>query len=341
MSQSAHKLLFVLSAVLTLVLPPLRRTLWAALLSLVLGWALRRCVEGLERRGLPCRWAAATVALSGAALGALTLWAGLWAVFALLNRAASLLPDTAELFALLRRLSEALPDGLGAVAAQGVTLLEQRSALLREQLVLRSARLSAHLLTQLPQVLFFLLVVCLSAFYAAVDWARLRPLLLRAVPEDWRAQLGHGLSLLRQGLRRSLAVQGRLLLLQFLVITAGLLLLGQRCAGGIAALAAISDALPLLGTGAVLLPLSILRALEGRGRTALALAVLNLCCWLLRTVLEPRWVGHQAGLSPFFTLLALYLGAECFGVTGAAAALVVVCALGGLGPACEQQTDQK
>ena len=341
MSQSVKKLLFVLSLTLTLSLPPLRRSLWALTLSLTLAWALRTCTVALSRRGVPRRWAAGAVALILGALSALTLWGSILAVFGLLDRAAGLLPDTASFFALLRRLAAQLPDGLGAVASQGVELLEQRGNLLREQLVLRSARLSARLLSQLPHLLFFLVVVGLSAFYAAVDWDTLRPCLLRAVPEDWRSPLGRGLRLLRQGLRRWAAVQGRLLLFQYLLLTAGLLLLGQRCAGGVAALAALSDALPLLGTGAVLLPLSALRLLAGQGKIALGLLVLTACCWTLRTVLEPRLVGAQAGWSPFFTLLALYLGAECFGFPGVLAALVLACALGGVSTGEGRRTGPK
>lgn len=330
MSERVKKLLFVSALLLSLALPPLRRCLWALLLSLLLGWVLRRGAAALERRGLPRRAAAAAVAAGGAALVSLTLWGTLGAVWNALNRAACLLPDTDRLFPGLRRLAAALPDGLGALAAQGADLLEQRSNLLREQLLLRTAQLSGRFLAQVPQWLFFFFIVGLSAFYAAADWPRLRPALLALVPRDWRGPLGGGLNLLRQGLRRWLRVQGRLLLLQFLLLTAGLLLLGQRAAGGLAALTALADALPLLGTGAVLLPLALLRLLEGERLTALGLVALAVCCWTVRTVLEPRLVGRQAGLNPFFTLLALYLGAQCFGVAGMIGALVAASALPGL-----------
>ena len=157
-------------------------------------------------------------------------------------------------------------------------------------------------------------------------------MLRRAVPEDWRGGLDRGLTLLRRGLRHWLAVQGRLLLLQFLLLTVGLLLLGQRAAGAVAALAALSDALPLLGTGAVLLPLAALRWLEGQGVTALGLMLLTLCCWALRTVLEPRLVGQRCGVSPFFTLLGVYVGAQCFGVAGMVGALILAGAMGRAAP---------
>lgn len=330
MSQRTHKLLLSLSALLALALPPLRRSLWALLLALLLAWALRTGATLLERRGLSRRWAAAAVAALGAALAALLLWGTAGVLWSALNRTACLLPDPGELFHRLRRLSAALPDGLGSLAQQGLELLEQRSARLREALLLRAAQLSARLLSQVPQWLFFLLIVNLSAFYAAADWPRLRPALVGLVPRDWRSPLEALLALLRDGLCRWLAVQGRLMLLQFLVVTAGLLLLGQRAAGGIAALTALADALPLLGTGAVLLPLALLRLLEGSGLTALALTLLTACCWTLRTVLEPRLVGRQGGLNPFFTLLGLYLGTQCFGVAGMVGALIAASALGSL-----------
>ncbi|MCD7838823.1 MAG: AI-2E family transporter, partial [Clostridiales bacterium] len=40
----------------------------------------------------------------------------------------------------------------------------------------------------------------------------------------------------------------------------------------------------------------------------------------LRTVLEPRFVSTQVGASPFFTVLAMYLGLLLFGFWGLIAA---------------------
>lgn len=330
MSQRVHKLLFVLGGVLTLALPPLRRALWAALLALLLALAMRRCVKLLTLRGVPRRWAAVLVALTLVVLAVLTMWGVVGAVWTALDRAAALLPDPGELFARSRTLAASLPDGLGALAEQAVTSLEQRSGALREGLMLRAARLSARFLAQVPGTLFFLVIVTLSACYAAADWSRLSPVLRRTVPEDWRGELDRTLALLRRGFRHWLAVQGRVMLFQFLLLTGGLLLLGQRAAGGVAALAAAADALPLLGTGAVLLPLAVLRGLEGNGVTALGLMLLTLCCWALRTVLEPRLVGQRCGMSPFFTLLGVYVGAECFGVAGMVGALILAGAAGAL-----------
>ena len=332
MSQSRKKLLFVLSAVLTLVLPPLRRGLWAAILALALGWLARKAVVALETRGLSRLWAAILVTLAGIAAGLLLLWGTAWAIWSVLSRAACLLPDTGQLFVRLHAMTARLPAGLSSLGVQTVTSLEQRSTQLREQLLLQTARLSAQVLSQVPHWLFFLLIMGSSSFYAAAHWRRLRPLLLCAVPEDWRPPLWAALVRLRRGAGRWLAVQGRLMLFQFLLVTAGLLLLGQRSAGAIAALASLSDALPLVGTGAVLLPLALLRALEGAPLTALGLCVLTGCCSLLRTIQEPRLVGRQAGLSPFFTLLGVYLGAQCFGLKGMVGALILASALDSLEP---------
>jgi predicted PurR-regulated permease PerM len=123
-------------------------------------------------------------------------------------------------------------------------------------------------------------------------------------------------------------LQGKLMLVQFLLLTLGLTLLGRRSAGALAALTALADALPLLGTGAVLLPLAVLSLLEGKTALAALYWALCLSCALLRTVLEPRLLGHQGLISPFFTLFSLYLGLECFGVGGMIAAGVAASALG-------------
>lgn len=123
-----------------------------------------------------------------------------------------------------------------------------------------------------------------------------------------------------------LKAQGKLLLVQFPVLAVGLLVLGMPGAAPVAALVCAADALPLLGCGVILLPWAGMLWLEGEALSALGMAGLWLALWLLRTVLEPRFVSTQAGAIPFFTVLAMYLGLMLFGFWGLIAAPVTLAA---------------
>ena len=317
-----------LGAVVMLLLPPVRHTALAAALALLGAWAQRKRVAALERRGFP-RWVGAALCTFGAAAAAAALLGVLlWSAWTALGQALSALPDLNSLFTSLEGLAERLPSALEPMGRRAVMELERRSAQLPGQLTLWAARTSARILSQVPEKLFFLFLVTLSSFYAAVDWPQVTAAFTRFLPEEWVKQLRSALTGLGDGLCCWLAIQGRLMAVQYLVLTGGLAVLGQPSPGAAAALAAVSDALPLLGTGAVLLPMSLLASLRGEAGRAVGLMGLCLLCWLLRTVLEPRMVGRQAGISPFFTLLALYLGLQCGGLAGMVGAGVAASALG-------------
>ena len=82
------------------------------------------------------------------------------------------------------------------------------------------------------------------------------------------------------------------------------------------ALIAVVDALPVLGSGTVLLPWAAVSLLRGSGGLALGLTVTYAAAAFARSALEPRLLGRQIGLPPLLTLLSLYAGYRLFGLAG-------------------------
>ncbi len=123
-----------------------------------------------------------------------------------------------------------------------------------------------------------------------------------------------------QRLRRSvfcwLKAQLKLSAITFVVAVSGLLLLRIPHAPLWAVLIALVDAFPLLGTGAVLVPWSLISFLQGKVSMAFGLLGLYSAAAITRTVLEPRLVGRHLGLDPLATLIALYAGFKLFGILG-------------------------
>ena len=83
-----------------------------------------------------------------------------------------------------------------------------------------------------------------------------------------------------------------------------------------AVLIAVIDALPVLGTGTVLVPWGLYHLLLGTVPRGVALLALYAIIMLVRNLLEPRVMAAQAGLPPLTALLAMYLGFCLFGVGG-------------------------
>ena len=99
-----------------------------------------------------------------------------------------------------------------------------------------------------------------------------------------------------------------LMLITFGELTLGFLFLGVDLSILLAALTALVDALPVFGTGTVLLPWALLELLSGRFSMALGLFVRYLIVSLVRSLLEPKLVGCLLYTSIYKELFTLSTG---------------------------------
>ncbi len=79
---------------------------------------------------------------------------------------------------------------------------------------------------------------------------------------------------------------------------------------------AIMDALPVLGSGLILVPWSIIMVITGDIYTAAILITTFLACQIVREILEPKLIGNRIGVKPLFTLIAMYVGLKLFSIAG-------------------------
>lgn len=84
----------------------------------------------------------------------------------------------------------------------------------------------------------------------------------------------------------------------------------------IALFIAFADALPIVGSGTVMLPWAVISAIQGDINLAIALVVLYIIISIVRQLLEPRVVSNQIGIHPIFTLIAMYTGYKAIGIIG-------------------------
>jgi len=102
----------------------------------------------------------------------------------------------------------------------------------------------------------------------------------------------------------------------FLFSLIGLLIIGQEFALLLALLLGVLDFLPLVGSGAVLVPWGIVTLLSGSIGRGIYLLAMSLALFLLRRVIEPKVVGSQMGLSPLTALASIYIGMRLGGILG-------------------------
>ena len=99
-------------------------------------------------------------------------------------------------------------------------------------------------------------------------------------------------------------------------LTLGFYILKVRHAPLWALTVSLVDAFPILGTGAVLVPWSLISFLQADTGRAFGLLILYAAVTIVRTTLEPKLIGKQLGLDPLLTLAALYAGYRLWGLMG-------------------------
>ena len=110
--------------------------------------------------------------------------------------------------------------------------------------------------------------------------------------------------------------QGVILLIIAVLCCVTLSIVGVEGGVFLGLLAGFLDVLPFVGTGIVLVPLSIWQLINGQYVRMTACLVLYGACVLVREFLEPRLIGNKMGISPVYILLAIYAGVKLFGVGG-------------------------
>lgn len=105
--------------------------------------------------------------------------------------------------------------------------------------------------------------------------------------------------------------------LNFVILTIGLKLIGINLWALKAFLLSIVDILPVLGSGAVMIPWAIIKALSGSIDTGAQLAILYVITAIVKFIAEPLIIGKKVGVSPLLTLGITVISTMIFGPLGA------------------------
>lgn len=176
--------------------------------------------------------------------------------------------------------------------------------------------LASGLLSHLPDGAVGIATALIASYMISAKLPGIRTWLSSRIPPVWKERYLPALLGIKDTLWGWLRAQLKLTAITFTLLTLGFVLLQIPYAPAWAAAVALVDAIPILGTGTVLVPWGIVSLLQGKHIRALGL----LCLWgtvsLTRSILEPKLVGKQLGLDPLVTLVALYIGFYQWGIWG-------------------------
>lgn len=176
--------------------------------------------------------------------------------------------------------------------------------------------MNSTFISSLPDIGLFAVTTVLAMYFTSLSYPAILSFLKRQLPPSWQAKCRDSVICFRSTVRKWLRAQLLLILTTFLILLGGFIWIGLDYALLAAVFTAVVDALPVLGTGTVLIPWAAGCFLLGDTGRGIALLALYALAVLAHTLLEPRLLAGQADLPPISALLAMYLGFHFLGVGG-------------------------
>lgn len=176
-------------------------------------------------------------------------------------------------------------------------------------------------ITSLPVVGIYIVITILSTYFICADRLFILDQFEHHFPKIWVRKFGIHLKKLISTLGSYLKAEATLILISFIEVLIGLCIfkwIGLNVEYPLLAALGIGfvDALPILGSGTVMIPWAIISAVNGDLKLGIAIFILYVIILVVHQLLEPKIVSNNLGIHPIFTLIAMYTGFKISGIIG-------------------------
>ena len=178
-----------------------------------------------------------------------------------------------------------------------------------------------QIITQLPTIFIYVGITFISTYFICTDKFYILDQIEHHLPRTWVNRLMVHLRKIISSLGSYLKAEAILVGISFVITIIGLYIMnfiGLNVEYPFLAALAIGfvDALPILGSGTVIIPWAVISALDGNISLAIALFILLVVVSIVRQLAEPKLVSKHIGIHPIFTLIAMYTGFKAIGIFG-------------------------
>lgn len=239
----------------------------------------------------------------------------------------------------LLSLADRAPDGIRMLLTQNLNSFFTGGSALLDRATDFLLRLASGILSQVPNGALGFATGIISSFMISAKLPQIRVFLRQKAIHAQFQPAVTGLKKLKATLGGWLKAQIKLLAVTFCLVLLGFLFLRVPHSLLWSLLITMVDAFPILGTGTVLVPWSLISFLQGNRALAFGLLGLYAGVTVVRSVLEPKFLGKQLGLDPLITLAALYVGYRLWGIGGMILSpMLAVAAMQLIGPQPDQSS---
>lgn len=172
------------------------------------------------------------------------------------------------------------------------------------------------LASSVPTLLIKLIFTIVSSFFFTIDYYKITQFIIGQFKEERKEMIIKVKDNVVGSLGKFLKAYTAIISITFIELSIGFWIMGIPTPFLFGGLVAIIDIMPILGTGAVILPWSIVAFIMGNTKIGIGMLVLYIVITVVRQILEPKIVGQQIGLHPLVTLILMYVGAQLMGILG-------------------------
>lgn len=172
-----------------------------------------------------------------------------------------------------------------------------------------------------PTLLIYIGITMLATYFVCADKLYILDQIEYHLPQKWAKKLGFHMKEIIISLGGYLKAQVILIIISFFIVLIGLYIfnfLNLNVEYPLMAALGIGfvDALPIVGSGTVMVPWAVLSAVNGNIKLAIGLLILYVIVIVVRQLIEPKIVSNHIGIHPIFTLIAMYTGFKIVGIVG-------------------------
>lgn len=174
----------------------------------------------------------------------------------------------------------------------------------------------ANVISIIPTLFMQTIITIIAMFFISSDFNKILDFFKAQIPESKIKFVSEAKEFFINTLPKVILSYGIVLGLTFIELFIGFRILKIPYASLLALLIAVLDILPVLGTGTVLIPWSIIHIMTGNYSMAAGIFILYLVITVIRNIVEPKLIGKQMELHPVITLASMLTGLKFFGIWG-------------------------
>ncbi len=170
--------------------------------------------------------------------------------------------------------------------------------------------------TGVPNLVLSLLAMIFSTLFVVADYDRIAEFAGTHIPRSIKTILRNIRIYLTDTLFVVIRSYVLIMLLTFTELSILFSIFGIENAVLKAAIIALLDIMPILGTGGIMIPWTVISLVLGHTALGLKLLLIYGIVTVVRNYVEPKIVGTQLGLHPIITLVSMFIGLRLFGFWG-------------------------